>query len=77
MTEKTLTITIRLPDPRALRGLAPLFTLPTRTLARLAVWHRRAADRRTLAEMTEAQRKDIGLDWETLRAEIAKPFWRP
>lgn len=50
---------------------------PRRIAATLACWHRRAAERRQLAEMPRERWSDIARDPDAIRREIAKPFWRP
>lgn len=47
-----------------------------RVPAALACWRRRAVERRQLAEMPPERWPDIARDPETIRREIAKPFWR-
>jgi uncharacterized protein YjiS (DUF1127 family) len=42
----------------------------------LAVWRRRAIERRDLAAMGERMRKDIGLSSVDVWREINKPVWR-
>jgi len=73
MTSRTLTVTIRipLPTPAALRGAVAQFP------ARLETWRMRAVTRRQLADLDETRRRDLGLSWEDIRRECAKPFWRP
>lgn len=57
-------------------GHAP-WLIPWRLVATLACWRRRAVDRRQLAEMPAERRRDIARDPDSIRREIAKPFWRP
>jgi uncharacterized protein YjiS (DUF1127 family) len=54
---------------------------PVRALRRLAarlfsVWSERSRQRARLAELTEAQLRDIGLSRADVRRETEKPFWR-
>jgi uncharacterized protein YjiS (DUF1127 family) len=70
----TLTIPVYLPDlPRDLRTIR-------RTVARarttLAIWRKRAAERRELADMPDHLRRDMGLSLDDLKREATKPFWR-
>jgi uncharacterized protein YjiS (DUF1127 family) len=41
-----------------------------------AVWYDRWLARQKLAELDDHLLRDIGMDRETLRIEISKPFWR-
>jgi len=54
-------------------------TLPTRRstslVATVALWAARANQRRTLAALTTAELKDIGVAPADATAEAAKPFW--
>lgn len=47
----------------------------TRPWARLALWIRRARERRQLLEMSEIQRRDIGVTRLDICREVNKPFW--
>jgi uncharacterized protein YjiS (DUF1127 family) len=58
--------------PMALRRAS----LWTRTLAFLALWRRRARERRELVQMSEVERHDIGLTCVDVWREVNKPFWR-
>ncbi len=40
------------------------------------VWQERARARRQLAELDDHLLRDIGVDRDSLRHEIDKPFWR-
>ena len=40
------------------------------------VWQERAQARRQLAELDDHLLRDIGVDRDSLRHEIDKPFWR-
>ncbi len=42
----------------------------------LLLWTNRAGQRRALAELDDALRRDVGLTPTQVDAEIAKPFWR-
>lgn len=53
----------------------------TRALRRLAarvfsVWPERLRQRDRLADLTDAQLRDVGLTRADVRRETAKPFWR-
>jgi uncharacterized protein YjiS (DUF1127 family) len=48
-----------------------------RRLARLAMlWHERARQRRALAQLSDAQLRDIGISRGAARQEASQPFWR-
>lgn len=66
-----------LSSPRRRDGHTLPWHVVRRALATLACWHRRAVERRRLAEMPPERWKDIARDPDTIRREIAKPFWRP
>jgi uncharacterized protein YjiS (DUF1127 family) len=42
----------------------------------LAIWRKRAAERRALADMPDHLRRDMGLSLDDLKREATKPFWR-
>ncbi len=42
----------------------------------LLLWTNRAGQRRALAELDDALRRDVGLTATQAEVEIAKPFWR-
>jgi uncharacterized protein YjiS (DUF1127 family) len=42
----------------------------------LFLWLRRFRDRRELANLDDAQLRDVGLNADTVRRESAKPFWQ-
>ena len=42
----------------------------------MRTWHRRAADRRYLSQMSESMLRDIGIGPGELEREVRKPFWR-
>jgi uncharacterized protein YjiS (DUF1127 family) len=46
-----------------------------RVRARLALWLRRLRERRELLEMSEIQRRDIGITRADVCREVSKPFW--
>lgn len=48
-----------------------------RARARLGLWRCRARTRCELAALDERTLQDIGLNPARVRAEAAKPFWRP
>ena len=43
----------------------------------LAIWASRSRERDLLAQMSEAELKDIGASRYDVMMEIQKPFWRP
>jgi uncharacterized protein YjiS (DUF1127 family) len=43
----------------------------------LATWASRSRERRLLAQMSDADLKDIGASRYDAEMEIRKPFWRP
>ncbi len=45
-------------------------------MSRWALYRHRARSRRALLELTDAQLRDIGLDFQQARSEGMKPFWR-
>jgi uncharacterized protein YjiS (DUF1127 family) len=45
-------------------------------MSRWALYRHRAHSRRALLELTDAQLRDIGLDFQQARTEGMKPFWR-
>jgi uncharacterized protein YjiS (DUF1127 family) len=47
-----------------------------RRLGLLCLWLRRARDRHELADLSETQLRDVGLEPNFIRREIAKPFWQ-
>jgi uncharacterized protein YjiS (DUF1127 family) len=70
----TVTIPIVVPDVRQdVRAVG-------RTIARvrhtLATWRARAAERRTLADMPDHLRRDMGLSLDDMKREANKPFWQ-
>lgn len=65
------------------RGVAqalPSFPSPVQVLARLAdllaVWERRARERKALAEMSNHMLKDLGISRLDAQREADKAFWR-
>jgi uncharacterized protein YjiS (DUF1127 family) len=42
----------------------------------VAIWERRARERRALGEMSEHMLKDLGISRVDARRESEKPFWR-
>jgi len=40
------------------------------------IWLRRLRNRHELARLDEAQLRDVGLNPEVVRREVAKPFWQ-
>jgi uncharacterized protein YjiS (DUF1127 family) len=48
-----------------------------RHLVRLVeLWHERARQRRALAQLSDAQLRDIGISRSAARQEASQPFWR-
>jgi uncharacterized protein YjiS (DUF1127 family) len=39
------------------------------------IWLRRARSRRELADLNDVQLRDVGLNRDTIKREIEKPFW--
>ena len=52
------------------------FGILGRAFACLALWHRRNRERRQLSQMSELQRRDIGITYLDVWCEVNKPFWR-
>jgi uncharacterized protein YjiS (DUF1127 family) len=77
MTRRAIRLQLTIPLPSAVDVLEA----PTRGLVvlwrALHRWQARAEERAQLAQMTERQRRDIGVGLDDLRAEANKPFWRP
>ncbi|SDG70055.1 DUF1127 domain-containing protein [Pelagibacterium luteolum] len=48
-----------------------------RLMNQIAVWRRRADDRRHLGRLGAHALKDMGLNCTTTAQEARKPFWRP
>lgn len=53
-----------------------LGSVGSRLLALLVSWHARSQSRYELANLSERQRADMGLDPEFIAAETRKPFWQ-
>ncbi|RRV09141.1 DUF1127 domain-containing protein [Pseudomonas sp. v388] len=45
-------------------------------MSRWALYRHRITSRRALLELTDAELRDIGLDFRQARIEAMKPFWR-
>lgn len=45
-------------------------------MSRWALYRHRVSSRRALLELTDAELRDIGLDFQQARIEAMKPFWR-
>ena len=45
-------------------------------MSRWALYCHRVTSRRALAALTDAELRDIGLDFQQARIEAMKPFWR-
>ena len=58
----------------------PALPSPMQAVIRLAglvaIWERRARERRALGEMSEHILKDLGISRVDARRESEKPFWR-
>jgi uncharacterized protein YjiS (DUF1127 family) len=54
---------------------AVIFALAALHAERMA-WRERARYRRALAQMSERELADIGVNWSEIANEAAKPFWR-
>ena len=61
---------------RLANGMTVLFAAMHHALGVLLVLQRRSADRRTLAELDDYLRHDIGLTRADVEQELLKPFWR-
>lgn len=61
-----------LANPRAARTGGLLHAVR----ARVKLWHRRARDRRMLAQLDAHMLRDIGITREDALREARKPFWR-
>jgi uncharacterized protein YjiS (DUF1127 family) len=61
---------------RGRRRFGDLIPVARRVLAWVRRCVERAAERRTLAQMTEWQLRDIGVSRGEAKAEAAKPCWR-
>lgn len=48
-----------------------------RLWALVLIWRQRARQRRQLAELSDRQLSDIGIDRLQAAQEAGKPFWRP
>jgi len=68
-----------------MKTITPAATLPMReagvsrwhqSVQLIALWHRRAQERRLLAAMSERDLRDIGLTSLDAMQEAGKPFWR-
>ena len=58
------------------RGAVPRSGSLARLIALWERWRSRMAVRRELAQLSDRQLCDIGLQRDALSAEMAKPFWR-
>lgn len=47
----------------------------THLVALLRGWIKRTRDRRELAELSDEQLRDVGLNRLTVKREVEKPFW--
>ncbi len=56
--------------------LASVKSTVARALDMLLAWQSRAAERRQLAELSDRELFDMGLDRATAIGEAEKPFWR-
>lgn len=57
-------------------ALGPAASGPGRIVAAIALWRRRAYERRLLAQFGERERHDLALTPADVMTEVAKPFWR-
>jgi uncharacterized protein YjiS (DUF1127 family) len=48
---------------------------PSQLLTLILIWLRRARSRRELADLNDVQLRDVGLNRDTIKREIEKPFW--
>jgi uncharacterized protein YjiS (DUF1127 family) len=61
--------------PRAaMRTMVPAWRLSW-LVEQLRTWLRRVRERRELAELSDAQLRDVGLSRHTVKREVEKPFW--
>jgi uncharacterized protein YjiS (DUF1127 family) len=58
----------------AMRTTVPAWR-PLWLVEQLRIWLRRARERRELAELSDAQLRDVGLSRNTVKREVEKPFW--
>jgi len=69
----------RTPSDRRLGILGPARSpgrsVAGRIVATIALWRRRACERRLLATFGERERHDLGLSPGDVMTEAAKPFW--
>jgi uncharacterized protein YjiS (DUF1127 family) len=56
--------------------LTPVENLLSWAQATIATWMQRARDRHDLANLSELQRRDMGLARDAIDLEVRKPFWR-
>lgn len=56
--------------------LMPVETLSSWAQATVATWMQRARDRHDLANLSERQRRDMGLARDAIDLEVRKHFWR-
>jgi uncharacterized protein YjiS (DUF1127 family) len=58
----------------AMRTTVPAWR-PSWLVEQLRTWLRRTRERRELAELSDAQLRDVGLSRNTVKREVEKPFW--
>ncbi len=61
---------------RTLPSLPSPMQVVVRVAGLVAIWERRARERRALGEMSEHMLKDLGISRVDARRESDKPFWR-
>lgn len=76
MTRKDVTLTFTVPIPSAGDVGRMAVAVPSMVWRTLLIWQTRADTRAQLAALDERLRRDIGLSWEDVRVEAAKPFWQ-
>lgn len=74
--EETMLSPVTLID--ASSALVARVAVPFVAGARLVrVWRQRMHERDELMQLDARQLRDVGLDWDVVRAEVKKPFWLP
>jgi len=63
-------------SPRRTVALTRRPTAMARLRALFRLWRRRVAERRTLAEFTDRDLRDLCITRVDVQNELAKPFWR-
>jgi uncharacterized protein YjiS (DUF1127 family) len=57
-------------------GESDLWRQLARLVGLVGLWHERARQRRALAQLSDAQLRDIGISRSAARQEASQPFWR-